>query len=50
MLPMRLPISIFGIIGIIALYVTNLLIIAYMTIKHLQDKEIEYKPSFKFLR
>lgn len=50
MLPMRLPISIFGIIGVIGLYVINLLIISYMTVKHWQDKEIEYKPSFKFLR
>jgi len=50
MLPMRLPISIFGIIGIIALYLTNLLIIVIMTIKLLQDKEPVYRPSFKFLR
>ncbi len=49
-LPMRLPISIFGIIGVIALYLANLFIIAFMTIKHLKDKEIEYRPSFKFLR
>ena len=48
-LPMRLPISIFGIIGVIALYAINLLMIVYITIKYQQGKEIEYKPSFKFL-
>lgn len=50
MLPMRLPLSIFGIFGVITLYVINLLLIVSMTIKHLREKEIEYKPSFKFLR
>jgi len=50
MLPMRLPISIFGIIGILGLYLSNLIIIIYMTIKLQKGKEIKYKPSFKFLR
>lgn len=50
MLPMRLPISIFGIIGIIGLYIANIVIIVFMTKKQQQGKEIEYRPSFKFLQ
>jgi transcriptional regulator with XRE-family HTH domain len=41
---------IIGFIGIIALYLINLVIIVYMTIKQQQGKEIEYRPSFKFLQ
>ncbi len=44
------PISIFGIIGFIGMYLFNFLVILINTIKYKKGVNIKYNPSFAFLR
>ena len=49
-LPIRLPISIFGIIGFIGLYLYNLTFIVINISKHLNGMRLRFKPALTFLR
>lgn len=49
-LPIRLPISIFGIIGFMGLYLYNLIFIIINITKHLNGTRVRFKPAITFLR
>jgi len=48
--PIRLPISIFGIIGFMGLWLYNLIFIVINITKHLNGMRVRFKPALTFLR